>query len=330
MRKVSISRENWNLEREASKHPFGENASGFRCGAVQLRAEGLQVFHDDLARIHFKKTFGLQTHEIARNQFAHRAQPMGQLLMRGGKLKLEAACGLRAGSLRQLDQRGDEPLTNGGEGKLFNEAHQAPQARAYDGKNLERDFGVFHAVSMKVAARDEDNFRFFDSRGRGGIRPAIEDRQLSDSFSGAVYGKHLLATVDGRLEDAHLAARDNVQTIAGLAFRKQQLARGEPFAHGTAGKSLELRLRKALEQLCMFENDGEIDARRGHQCILPAGQLNDARGGTLRELDPTVERWLHAGMCDLARAGNQVKIDVVGEMRLPMVGDTGEENHRNE
>ena len=70
----------------------------------------------------------------------------------------------------------------------------------------------------------EGDLRVFNSHGRGRIRAAVKDGQLGDGFSRAVEGEHLFAAADGGFEDAHLAARDDVQAVARLAFREQEFA----------------------------------------------------------------------------------------------------------
>ena len=127
-------------------------------------------------------------------------------------------------ALREPHQGSDEPLANGREGELLDDADQAAQASAHRGQHLERNCGVFHAVGLEVAAGDEGDLGVFDGHGGRGVWATVEDGQLRDGFAGSVDGQHLFAAAERCLEDADLAARDDVQAVAGLALREEEFA----------------------------------------------------------------------------------------------------------
>jgi hypothetical protein len=83
---------------------------------------------------------------------------------------------------------------------------------------------MLKAIGVKVAPRDEYNLRFFEGYCRSRVGTAVEDGYLGDRLAGDVHRQHLFPAVHGGLEEANLAPRNNMQSIAWLAFRKQQLA----------------------------------------------------------------------------------------------------------
>ena len=119
---------------------------------------------------------------------------------------------------------------------------------ADDGQHFERDLGMLHAECVKILARDEGDLRIFNGHGRGGETAAVEDGQLGDGLAGLVDGEDLLAAVDGGFEDADLAVGDDVEAVAGLVLREEQLAGFEVLAHGARGEQLKLGARQAGEQ----------------------------------------------------------------------------------
>lgn len=188
--------------------------------------------------------------------------------MRGGEMELDAVVGFLAFGLRQAHEDGDEALADGGEGEFFNDADEAAEARTDDGENFERDFGVFDAEGMKVAAGDEGDLGIFNGDGRSGIRAAVEDGEFGDGFAGKIDGEDLLAAADGGFEDADFATRDAMQAGARLAFREEQFAGAEELAHGAGGEGVQLGLGKPGEEGGFLEGRGEVDAWKGHGGIL--------------------------------------------------------------
>jgi len=77
---------------------------------------------------------------------------------------------------------------------------------------------MLDTVSVKIAPGDEGNFRLFRSRGRGWIRAAIKNRQLSNRLSVNVHGEYLFPSIYRCLEDTDLAPRDDVESTAGFTF----------------------------------------------------------------------------------------------------------------
>ena len=129
---------------------------------------------------------------------------------------------------------------------------------------------MFHAVSLKIAARNVCYLSVFNSHCGSREWPAIEDRQLGNRLSRCVDGEYLFTPAHGSLEDTNFAPCDDVQTMARLAFREQQFSRTEELAHRAGGERLQLGLRKAREQRGFAEDCGEVDAFSGHSEILAA------------------------------------------------------------
>lgn len=165
------------------------------CRGVQEGAEAFDVFDDNLAGIHIQQTFGLKSHQVSRNQFAHGAQLVGELLMGRGKLKFDAAFRPGALALGQLDQCRNEPLADGGEGKFLDNPHQPSQARSHNDEDFQCYFGMLHAVGLEVAPGDEGDLGVFDGDCRSGKRTTVEDWQFRDRFAWDVYGQHLLTAI---------------------------------------------------------------------------------------------------------------------------------------
>ena len=107
---------------------------------------------------------------------------------------------------------------------------------------------MFQAVAVKIALRDEDDLRLFEGDPGGGVEASIEDRNFGNGFARQIDGQHLLAAAGGTLEDAHLAAGDNVQSVAGLALAEEQLARAEALARGPGRQGAQLLRGEAGEQ----------------------------------------------------------------------------------
>ena len=82
---------------------------------------------------------------------------------------------------------------------------------------------MFHAVRLKIAARNERNFCIFNRRSGRGKWPTIEDWQFRDRLAWNIHSKYLLATAHRRLEDADFALCNDVQAVARLALCEEQL-----------------------------------------------------------------------------------------------------------
>ncbi len=82
---------------------------------------------------------------------------------------------------------------------------------------------MLHAIRLKIAPRNKCNFCILDRHGGSRKWATIEDRQFRDRLAWNVHRKNLLAAAHGGLEDADFALCDDVQAIARLAFRKEQL-----------------------------------------------------------------------------------------------------------
>jgi hypothetical protein len=69
--------------------------------------------------------------------------------------------------------------------------------------------------------------------------------------------------------------RDDVEAVAGLIFREEQLAGSEVFAHRTCCKHLKLRARQAGEKRGLFEDGYQFSAgrRHGEEFIARPGRL---------------------------------------------------------
>ena len=48
---------------------------------LQQRLEAVKILNYDLSRVNIQKSLGLQAHQIAGNQFAHRSKLIGEFLM---------------------------------------------------------------------------------------------------------------------------------------------------------------------------------------------------------------------------------------------------------
>ena len=98
-----------------------------RCG--EECAEAGLVFDDDLAGVYVEQAFGLQAHEVARDEFAHGAELAGEFLVAHGQLKFDSLRSLLALGLCETQKQGDEALANGGEGQLLDDADETAQTR---------------------------------------------------------------------------------------------------------------------------------------------------------------------------------------------------------
>src|ERR1035437_5165929 len=103
---------------------------------------------------------------------------------------------------------------------------------------------MLKTIGVKVAPRDEDNLRFFEGYRRSRVGTAVKDGYLGDRLAGDIHRQDLFPAAHGGLEEANLAPRNDMQSIAWLAFRKQQLACAEQLAHRAGCEHLQLRLRK--------------------------------------------------------------------------------------
>src|ERR1039458_6947970 len=79
-----------------------------------------------------------------------------------------------------------------------------------------------------------------------------------------IHCQDLFAPIHRCLKDAHLALRDDVQSMAGLALRKEEFAAFKTFAHGSCSQGLDLWARKACEQGGFLKNPREIGAVSFH------------------------------------------------------------------
>lgn len=248
-------------------------AMGGSGAGLEQGAQSFQVLHDDLARVYIEQAFCLQAHEIAGDEFAHGAQLIGQFLMTAGEEELRATRSFFAFRLRKLHENGDQPLANGGEGELFDNADEATEASPDHGEHLQRDLRMLDTEGVKITARDKSHFGVFNGDGRGRIGAAIEDRQLGDALTGTIDGEDLLATVDGCFEDAHLAAGNDVKAGARLALREEQFAGGEELAHGAAGQGSQFFRGEAREQRGAGKHGGKFDTGKVHSGILATATL---------------------------------------------------------
>ncbi len=94
---------------------------------------------------------------------------------------------------------------------------------------------MLHAVRLKIAPRDKRNLCILDHHGRSRKWTTIEDRQFGNRFARNVYCKNLFTAAYRCLENANFALCDNVQAIARLAFRKEQLPGTEQLANCSCG-----------------------------------------------------------------------------------------------
>jgi hypothetical protein len=83
---------------------------------------------------------------------------------------------------------------------------------------------MLKAIGVKVAPRDEYNLRLFEGYRRSRVGTAVKDRYLGDRLAGEIHRQHLFPAVYGGFKETDLATRNDMQSIAGFAFRKQQLA----------------------------------------------------------------------------------------------------------
>ena len=118
-------------------------------------------------------------------------------------------------------------MANCSERQFLDNAHQASQAASNHLEHFERDFRMLDAIRLKIAPRDKCNFCILDRDGGSRKGAAVKDRQFRDRIPWNVYRKNLLAAAHGSLENADFALRDDVQAIAGLAFREEQFSSSE-------------------------------------------------------------------------------------------------------
>ena len=200
---------------------------------IELGAKAFEVFDDDLAGIDVDQAFGLESHEVAGDEFANGAELVGEFLMAGGEVEFDTARGGIAFVLGEFDEGCDEALADGGEGEFLDDGDESAESGAYDLEDFEGDFGVFHAIGLEVAAGDEGDFGVVDGDGGGGERAAVEDGEFGDGFAGDVDGEDLFAAAGGGFEDADFATGDDVESVAGVALGEEQLTCVEGLARGS-------------------------------------------------------------------------------------------------
>ena len=97
------------------------------------------------------------------------------------QLKLDSERALLLPSvLREFEKRRYQTLADRRKRQFLDDPDQPPQPGPNHLQHLECDFRVLHAVCLKIAPRDERNFRILD-RNRGSRKwAAIEYRQFRD------------------------------------------------------------------------------------------------------------------------------------------------------
>src|SRR4051812_11387144 len=114
------------------------------------------------------------------------------------------------------------------------------------------------AQSVKVLPADQQDRNVVDGRGGSRIRPAIEDGQLGDGVAGPVDTEHLLASARGALENANMAALDDIESGAGVALGEDQLSRSALTRHDTRCDEAHLGGYQVREDRDLGERLGEI------------------------------------------------------------------------
>ena len=245
---------------------------GFLGTAVEDAGQSGQIDDRDAAGLHLNQAFGLQAHQVSRNQLANGAELVGQVLMRAGKLEFNATLRRRPVGLGQPNQRRHQPLTHRGEREFLDNAHQAPQPRANHGQHLQRNFRVLQTEAAEVIARDEQNLRVFDGTDRRRIGSAIEDGQLGNGTAGALYRQDLFAAAGRALEDTQFTAGDDVKALADIAFLEQQFALRKAPTDGVSCQQTKFIRGKIREERNRSEGGGDV-SRFGH-----GGDCNEIQG----------------------------------------------------
>src|SRR5690348_18475034 len=122
--------------------------------ALGLRLQLLQVGNYHVASVHVNQPLGLQAAEVARNQLAHRADLCRQFLIAAGQRDLNTRRRALAGG-RQAAKKRAQPLVDGGEGKLLDNAHQSAQAGAHPASHFQGEARVLEAERLKIVLADE-------------------------------------------------------------------------------------------------------------------------------------------------------------------------------
>src|SRR4051794_5510028 len=108
-------------------------------GSFQFCLKFFEIKDDERAAIQANEIFGLEAAEVAGNKFADSTDMRSQFLVTGRQKNLYAAGGRLPFLLGDPNQVRSQAMSDGGEGKLFDNAHQTPQAGAYDSQHLESD-----------------------------------------------------------------------------------------------------------------------------------------------------------------------------------------------
>ncbi len=96
-------------------------------------------------------------------------------------------------ALGQAKQQCRQPVPHGGEGKLFDDGNQLPQARTHYLQYLESHLRVFEAEGLEVSLADKQQRELAPRGHRGRISATVKYRQLRDRTTRALDGQDLLA-----------------------------------------------------------------------------------------------------------------------------------------
>lgn len=138
---------------------------------------------------------------------------------------------------------------------LMFEPLRQPVAGADDRKYLEWNLRVLYAVSLMATAE-------------AGYGPPSNTGSSATDSPGTFTARTCSRPLTDVLKVLILPARDDMEPAAGLTLREQQLAWAEELPHSTSREGLQLLTRKVGKERGLFENEGQISARRGHRKIL--------------------------------------------------------------
>src|ERR1035438_2748467 len=192
--------------------------TGGLLSAVELRLQRFLIQNHDAAAFDLEEPLRLEAGEVARYQFAHRADLRCQFLVTSWKLNLDAFRRSLSCSLCQTKEKRGEPVPHGGKRELFNDPHQSPQSRAHHAENFERHLRVFQAERLEILLSDQKQRGMIDGGTGGRVVSTIKHGNLRHGISRPIDAEHLLTPAGRAFEDSNMPALHHIETPAPFAL----------------------------------------------------------------------------------------------------------------